>query len=100
MEIGYLDAMIIIIYLLVVALLGSFSGGKQKTLKDYFMGGKDVPWWAVSFSIVAAETSSLTFISIPGLAYLTNLNFLQIYSWPEVEPPTEGSVRLPVVPLL
>jgi len=42
------------------------------------MGGKNIPWWAVSFSIVAAETSSLTFISIPGLAYLTNLNFLQL----------------------
>ena len=42
------------------------------------MGGTNVPWWAVSFSIVAAETSSLTFISIPGLAYLTNLNFLQL----------------------
>ncbi len=59
-------------------MIGSLSGGKQKTTKDYFMGGKDVPWWAVSFSIVAAETSSLTFISIPGLAYLTNLNFLQL----------------------
>ena len=61
-----------------VALIGSLSGGKQKTTSDYFMGGKNVPWWAVSFSIVAAETSSLTFISIPGLAYITNLNFLQL----------------------
>ena len=42
------------------------------------MGGESIPWWAVSFSIVAAETSSLTFISIPGLAYLSNLNFLQL----------------------
>jgi SSS family transporter len=66
------------VYLITVALIGSLSGGKQKNTKDYFMGGKNVPWWAVSFSIVAAETSSLTFISIPGLAYLTNLNFLQL----------------------
>jgi SSS family transporter len=64
--------------LLIVALIGSLSGGRQKTTKDYFMGGKSVPWWAVSFSIVAAETSSLTFISIPGLAYISNLNFLQL----------------------
>ena len=78
MEISYIDAAIILIYLISVALIGSLSGGKQKTTKDYFMGGKNVPWWAVSFSIVAAETSSLTFISIPGLAYLTNLNFLQL----------------------
>ena len=78
MEISTLDIIIIIIYLLTVALIGSLSGGKQKSTKDYFMGGKSVPWWAVSFSIVAAETSSLTFISIPGLAYIANLNFLQL----------------------
>jgi SSS family transporter len=77
-EISTLDIIIIIVYLLAVALIGSFSGGRQKTTKDYFMGGKSVPWWAVSFSIVAAETSSLTFISIPGLAYISNLNFLQL----------------------
>ncbi len=78
MDISYLDVIIIIIYLIIVALIGSLSGGKQKSTKDYFMGGKNVPWWAVSFSIVAAETSSLTFISIPGLAYITNLHFLQL----------------------
>jgi SSS family transporter len=42
------------------------------------VGDKNVPWWAIAFSIVATETSTLTFISIPGLAYLTNFNFLQI----------------------
>jgi Na+/proline symporter len=66
------------IYLIVIALIGYFSGGKQKSTKDYFLGADKVPWWAVTFSIVAAETSTLTFISIPGLAYLTNLNFLQL----------------------
>jgi Na+/proline symporter len=78
LNISNLDIIIIIIYLVIVALIGSFSGGRQKSTKDYFMGGKSVPWWAVSFSIVAAETSSLTFISIPGLAYIANLNFLQL----------------------
>jgi len=78
LDISTLDIVIIIVYLLAVALIGSLSGGKQKTTKDYFMGGKNIPWWAVSFSIVAAETSSLTFISIPGLAYISNLNFLQL----------------------
>lgn len=62
----------------IVALIGAFSGGKQKSTKDYFLGATKVPWWAVCFSIVAAETSALTFISIPGLAYVTNLNFLQL----------------------
>ncbi len=72
------DFIIICIYLIVIALIGYFSGGKQKSTKDYFLGADKVPWWAVTFSIVAAETSTLTFISIPGLAYITNLNFLQL----------------------
>jgi SSS family transporter len=73
-----LDFIILIGYLTLVAILGSLSGGKQKSTKDYFLGGQDVPWWAVAFAVVAAETSTLTFISIPGLAYVTNLNFLQV----------------------
>jgi len=72
------DFLVIIGYLVIIAVTGSLSGGKQKSTKDYFLGGSDVPWWAVAFSIVAAETSTLTFISIPGLAYVANLNFLQV----------------------
>ncbi|PJA97904.1 MAG: sodium:solute symporter [Ignavibacteriales bacterium CG_4_9_14_3_um_filter_30_11] len=73
-----IDYIIIIVYLIAIAAFGIISGGKQKTTSDYFSGSKTIPWWAVCFSIVAAETSTLTFISIPGLAYLTNLNFLQV----------------------
>ena len=73
-----IDLIIIGLYLIGVAVFGILVGGKQKSIKDYFLGSKAVPWWAVCFSIVAAETSTLTFISIPGLAYLTNLNFLQV----------------------
>ncbi len=72
------DYFIIAAYLVGVAIFGIVSGGRQKSIQDYFLGSQAVPWWAVCFSIVAAETSALTFISIPGLAYLTNLNFLQI----------------------
>ena len=79
------DYVIIVAFLIGVALFGIFKGGKQKSVEDYFIGSKSVPWWAVCFSIVAAETSTLTFISIPGLAYLTNLNFLtgnfRIFDW-------------------
>lgn len=78
MEGKTLDYVIIVVFLIGVAAFGIISGGKQKTVKDYFLGSKNIPWWAVCFSIVAAETSTLTFISIPGLAYLTNLNFLQV----------------------
>ncbi len=73
-----IDLFIIMAYLLLIAVVGAKAGGTQRSNRDYFLGGGNVPWWAVSFSIVAAETSSLTFISIPGLAYLTNLNFLQL----------------------
>jgi SSS family solute:Na+ symporter len=73
-----LDYAIIAAYLIGVAIFGVISGGKQKSVKDYFLGGKKMSWWAVGFSIVASETSTLTFISIPGLAYLTNMNFLQL----------------------
>ena len=78
MEGKTLDYLIIVVFLIGAAAFGIISGGKQKTVKDYFLGSKEIPWWAVCFSIVAAETSTLTFISIPGLAYLTNLNFLQV----------------------
>lgn len=61
-----------------MATLGILSGGKQTSTRDYFLGNKSIPWWAVCFAIVATETSALTFISIPGIAYATNLNFFQL----------------------
>ncbi len=73
-----LDYLIVALYLLGIGVFGILSGGKQRTTRDYFLGSKEIPWWAVCFAIVATETSTLTFISIPGLAYLTNLNFLQV----------------------
>jgi SSS family solute:Na+ symporter len=73
-----IDYAIVIAYLVGMAVFGVISGGKQTSTRDYFLGSRNLPWWAVCFAIVATETSTLTFISIPGLAYLTNLNFLQI----------------------
>ncbi len=78
MEAHTIDYIIIITFLIGIAVIGSLSGGKQKSVSDYFLGSRKVSWWSVCFAIVAAETSTLTFISIPGLAYLTNLNFLQV----------------------
>ncbi|HPZ99250.1 MAG TPA: sodium:solute symporter [Phycisphaerae bacterium] len=74
----YLDLAILVVYLVGISLFGIKIAGKQTSTQDYFLGGRRMPWWAVSFAIVAAETSTLTFISIPGLAYLTNMNFLQV----------------------
>lgn len=72
------DYVILVLYLVGIAVLGIVRGGKQTSTRDYFLGRDEIPWWVVCFSIVAAETSTLTFISIPGLAYLTNLNFMQV----------------------
>lgn len=78
MNFSSLDVIIIVVYLIGVAAFGILKGGKQKTAKDYFLSEKAIPWWAVCFAVVATETSALTFISIPGVAYVSNLNFLQI----------------------
>ncbi len=73
-----LDVAVIVAYLAGTTFLGIWVGRRQKDAKDYFVASRSIPWWAVMFSVVASETSALTFISIPGLAYTTNLGFLQI----------------------
>ncbi len=73
-----LDYAILAVYLLGVTVAGALISGKQKSSRDYFLGGKEMSWWSVGFSIVASETSTLTFISIPGLAYRSNMHFLQL----------------------
>src|ERR671939_113962 len=72
------DFVVLIAYLGGTTALGLWLGRGQKSATDYFVANHAIPWWAVLFSVVATETSALTFISIPGLAYTTNLGFLQI----------------------
>lgn len=78
MGLDKLDLTIIALYLAGITLFGLRFRRKQRSLRDYFLADRDIPWWAISLSIVAAETSTLTIISIPGLAYDTNLMFLQV----------------------
>ncbi|HEY2963238.1 MAG TPA: sodium:solute symporter [Pyrinomonadaceae bacterium] len=75
-----LDLIIIFGYLVGIVLFGTWFGRKQKTTSDYFLGDRAVPWWAVAFSIVATETSTITFISVPGIAFARggNFQFLQL----------------------
>ena len=75
-----LDWAVLLLYLAGTTALGVWLGRGQKDARDYFVAGGRIPWWAVLFSIVATETSALTFISIPGLAYLGDFTFLQIAS--------------------
>src|SRR5271156_1501005 len=72
------DFLIIGLYLAGITLFGLRFRKKQRSLRDYFLAGRDIPWWAIALSIVAAETSTLTIISVPGIAYDTNFTFLQL----------------------
>jgi SSS family transporter len=73
-----LDLAVVAAYLVGVTLFGLRFRRKQKTVRDYFLAGNSAPWWAISLSIVAAETSTLTVISIPGMAYSQDFRFLQL----------------------
>ncbi len=78
MGLGWLDLAIILLYLAGITLFGLRFRKAQRTLRDYFLADKNIPWWAIMLSIVAAETSVLTIISTPGLSYQGNLTFLQV----------------------
>jgi solute:Na+ symporter, SSS family len=73
-----LDLGVILVYLLGVTAWGAWLGRGQRGGTDYFLGNRELPWWAVMLSVVATETSTLTFLSIPGVAYLGTLTFLQL----------------------
>src|SRR3954447_12954603 len=72
------DLAVIAVYLVGITLFGARFRGSQNTLKDYFLGGRNAPWWAIAFSIVSAETSTLTVIGTPGIAFNGNFGFLQV----------------------
>ncbi|MBM3876289.1 MAG: hypothetical protein FJ386_06165 [Verrucomicrobia bacterium] len=73
------DWFVIVAYLLGIIALGVWFGKDQHTTKDYFLGSRNIPWWGVGLSIVATETSALTFIAVPAMAYGgDNLTFIQI----------------------
>lgn len=73
-----LDLSIIVIYMVAIAAVGLRLSGRQSSAAAYFVGERDLPWWAVCFSIVATETSTLTVISVPGVAYLGAFGFVEL----------------------
>ncbi len=72
------DWSVIVVYLFGIIALGVWFGKDQKNTRDYFLGGKNIPWWGIGLSIVAAETSALTIIGVPATAYGGNLMFIQM----------------------
>jgi SSS family solute:Na+ symporter len=74
----WLDLTVIALYLAGITWFGAHFRKSQNTLKDYFLGGKTAPWWAIALSIVSAETSTLTVIGTPVLSFQGNFGFLQV----------------------
>ncbi|MDT8368488.1 MAG: sodium:solute symporter [Longimicrobiales bacterium] len=73
-----IDFVVLALWLIGVTVWGSWLGRGARGGKDYFLGGRNLPWWAVLLSVVATETSTLTFLSIPGVSYLGALTFMQL----------------------
>jgi solute:Na+ symporter, SSS family len=78
MVLTWVDYLVIGGYLVAITAFGSYFARFQKTTRDYFLTGQSVPWWAICFTIVATETSTLTFISVPATAYTSDMTFLQL----------------------
>lgn len=74
----WLDLAVIAAYLVGITWFGAQFKSSQRSLRDYFLGGRDAPWWAIAFSIVSAETSTLTVIGTPAIAFGGNFEFLQL----------------------
>ena len=80
-NLSFLDVAIILVYVLGTLVLGAWFSRRQRGLRTYFVGDREVAWWLVLISIVATETSSVTFLSVPGVAFNPeggNLTFLQL----------------------
>jgi SSS family transporter len=72
------DYLVIAVYLVAITLFGSWFARFQKTTRDYFLADRSTPWWGICFTIVATETSTLSFIGVPATAYAGNFTFLQL----------------------
>ncbi|MFD9895394.1 sodium:solute symporter [Amycolatopsis sp. NPDC059027] len=72
------DLAIVVAYLAAMPIIGVLVGRRQKSANDYFVGERSMPWWAVTLSVVATETSTLTVISTPGLVFGSAFLFLQV----------------------
>ncbi|HEX9944541.1 MAG TPA: sodium:solute symporter [Thermoanaerobaculia bacterium] len=78
MNIGALDLAVLLAYMAGIVLLGMWLGRGARDVAEYAVGGRDQPWWLILFSIIATETSAVTFLSIPGFAYERDFTWLQI----------------------
>jgi Na+/proline symporter len=97
MSIHPIDAGIVVLYMTVVTILGMWVGRGSRDVSEYLLGDRSLPWWAVLGSIVATETSTATFLSVPGLAWASggiSAAGHGIHHWPHAD------LRVPAAPLL
>ncbi|HEX2342515.1 MAG TPA: sodium:solute symporter [Vicinamibacterales bacterium] len=78
MVLTWADYLVIAGYLTAITAFGSWFARFQRTTRDYFLTGRTVPWWGICFTVVATETSTLSFIGVPAGAYAGNFTFLQL----------------------
>src|ERR1051326_4244663 len=78
MRLPIVDLAIIALYLISITFFGLRFRKSQRSLRDYFLADRNIPWWAIALSIVGADTSTLTVIGTPGIAYGGNFGFLQL----------------------
>src|SRR5215469_15473051 len=91
----YIDLAVIAGYLVAITWFGARFRSGQKNLRDYFLGGRTAPWWAIALSIVSAETSTLTIIGTPGLAFAGDFGFLQVVTGYMIGRFVVGAIFLP-----
>ena len=75
-----IDWSLVALFLLGVGAVGFRASGNQSSTRDYFLGGRSIPWWAASLSIIATETSAFTFIGIPAFAFKNDWSLLQLFT--------------------
>ncbi len=78
MNLSFSTVAVLFLYLVAITAFGSYLGRRRKSVDDYFLAERSVPWWAIAACVVATETSVLTFTSVPGFAYTTDWSFLQL----------------------
>jgi len=72
------DIVVLVLYCAIIVAVGAWFGRRQANMQDYFLGGRRIPWWAAGLSIIATETSALTFIGAPATAYATDWQYFQL----------------------
>jgi SSS family transporter len=95
LKLPFAALLVLIGYVVAITAFGTWLGRRQRSLQGYFLAGRSVPWWAIAACIVATETSTLTFIGVPGSAYVGNWTFLQLAAGYVIGRVLVSSVLLP-----